>query len=274
VRFAPLLAILFVACASTSRTTPPELPLPSRQSLLGATEWVAAYATAELGIREVDAFQQFELGNVPAFLRRLVPVTLHATWAGSDHTATVFVTPDYFAIGTDADWLRLPLTPGTAQAIADRLDCVLPTRRLVDAIWQQAEVKVAPHPFSPKEYDITALPLFLAHQRAVEAARPQVARERLFAGHKKDVVLSPLLVEFPDRVVIYGWHRPDGRPIQPLWKRHTRPHVDYSHGIRLVARTMLVDGVPTTVDAVLADPERHVLLSDEGPLAPARYPRR
>ncbi|MBL8756535.1 MAG: hypothetical protein JNK15_24790 [Planctomycetes bacterium] len=265
--------LLLTAC-----TVPPAggrpLAWPARTTNLGGSEWASAHATLPLADREALALQEFEQGNVPSFLRDLVPVTLCATWDGTGHSATVFVTPDYFGIGTDADWLRLPLSPGTAQVIADRLDCVLPTRRIVDAVWQQAAVKVAPHPFSPQEHDIVALPLFLAHHRAVEAARPPADRALLFAGHKKDVVVSPLLAEFPNRVVIYGWHRLDGRPIQPLWKGHTRGHVDYSHGIRFVARAMLVDGKATTVDEVLADPVRHVLLSDEGPCASPRYPRR
>jgi len=53
---------------------------------------------------------------------------------------------------------------------------------------------------------------------------------------------------------------------------HAFAHVDYSHGLRLVARRMEVDGVMTTVDAVLADPALHPLLSDEGPFASWRYP--
>lgn len=268
-RIVVAIATLFVGC--TAPPTARELALPARRLAVPATELVAAWATLPLAEREVLALAQFDGGNVPTFLRRLVPVQLRATIASRERTATVFVTPDYFGLGTDTDWLRLPLTPQTAQHLADRLDCVLPTRRLVDAIWQQATVKVAPHPFSPREHDIIALPLFLAHHRAIEAERGDSDRTLLLSGHKKDVVVSPLLAEFPNRVVIYGWHRPDGRAIQPLWKGHTTGHVDYSHGIRFVARAMLVDGVPTTVDAVLADPLLHALLSDEGPVANPRY---
>ena len=34
------------------------------------------------------------------------------------------------------------------------------------------------------------------------------------------------LYEFPDRVAIYGWHRPDGRPIQPLSTVHGFRYAD------------------------------------------------
>jgi len=82
----------------------------------------------------------------------------------------------------------------------------------------------------------------------------------------------PLIASWPGRVCIYGWHYQNGTPIQPLSKVHTFPHVDYSHGIRLVARTCEVDGAFSTIDAVLADPALHVLLSDEGPFASWHYP--
>jgi hypothetical protein len=44
--------------------------------------------------------------------------------------------------------------------------------------------------------------------------------------------------------------------------------VDYSHGIRFIENTLTLDGKPSTVAAVLADPVLCELLSDEGPLPP------
>lgn len=262
---------LFAACAAPPAADAPRLSLPPRTSHEGGGALAARLAGLPLAAREAEALAAFAAGNVPSWLAALVPVTLRATAGGRERTATVWCTPDYFGLGADDDWLRLPITPGLAQRLADRLDCVLPTSRLVDAIWAQAAVRVEPQPYHPREHDILAVPLFLAHHRRIEQQRGGRPRAALLAGCKKDVVVSALLADWPDRVVIYGWHRPDGRPIQPRSKAHTWPHVDYSHGVRLVARAMLVDGVPTTVDAVLADPELHVLLSDEGPLPAARY---
>src|SRR5207253_1574367 len=52
-----------------------------------------------------DALVRSELvaGNLPDFLRHLIPVTLHA--AGTAHTLTVCVLPDYLAIGTNRDFV-------------------------------------------------------------------------------------------------------------------------------------------------------------------------
>jgi hypothetical protein len=59
--------------------------------------------------------------------------------------------------------------------------------------------------------------------------------------------------------------------IQPLYLGHTAAWVDYSHGIRLVSQTMLLNGRPTNIPAVLADPNLCSLLSDEGVIATALF---
>jgi hypothetical protein len=103
-------------------------------------------------------------------------------------------------------------------------------------------------------------------QRALSGRRPG----SLVAGHKKDVVITNRLDRMPGRVAIYGWHRPGGRPIQPLSLVHHVSYADYSHGIRFVLKTMIVDGARKSVEAVLRDPTLSPLLSDEGPI---RRPR-
>ena len=253
----------------------PRLTFPPRdaQGESGAA-LVARLATLPLVEREAELWQQFERGNVPTFLGALVPVTRRAEIAGREHTATFWVSPDYFGFGSDDDWCRMPMTPPLAQAIADRLGCVLPTRGMVDAIWGAATQRLPPTPFSPREFDIVALPLFLEHHRRIQAQLGSAGRDVLIAGIKKDVVVTARLAQAPGRVAIYGWHRPDGSPIQPLYIGHSFAHVDYSHGVRLCARQMVLDGAVTTVAAVLADEELSVLLSDEGPLVGVAYPVR
>ena len=67
-------------------------------------------------------------------------------------------------------------------------------------------------------------------------------------------------------MAIYGWHYPSGKPIQPLYVGHVDWYVDYSHGIRLISRRMMVDGRPMQVADVLRDKELSPLLSNEGPI--------
>jgi hypothetical protein len=105
---------------------------------------------------------------------------------------------------------------------------------------------------------------FLAHHRTIEGQRGTRRPGDLIAGHKKDVVVTNRLRSRPDRVAIYGWHDLRGRPIQPLSTVHFAEYADYSHGVRLVAATMVVDGQERAVVDVLRDPELAGLLSDEG----------
>ena len=79
-------------------------------------------------------------------------------------------------------------------------------------------------------------------------------------------MLTPSLARRPGRVAIFGWHHPDGKPIQPLYTGHIATYVDYSHGVRLVWRELEVDGHRRSIGEVLADPVLHELLSDEGAL--------
>ena len=86
----------------------------------------------------------------------------------------------------------------------------------------------------------------------------------LTAGDKKDLVITSRLANSPNKVAIYGWHQTNGVAIQPLYLGHGASWADYSHGIRLVQKKMMVNGVSKTVAEVLADPELAGLLSDEG----------
>jgi hypothetical protein len=112
------------------------------------------------------------------------------------------------------------------------------------------------------------------HQAAVaqQRARAGLPEGALLAGHKKDVVLSERLARRPDRVAIYGWHRPSGEPIQPLSIVHGADYADYSHGVRLVADQVRIDGQWRALDDVLRDPSVAGLLSAEGAMSVTRVP--
>ncbi len=55
-------------------------------------------------------------------------------------------------------------------------------------------------------------------------------------------------------VIIYGWHRPDGTPIQPVYDGHVNTYVDYSHGVRLISNKVLVDGKEHRLQELIEDP--------------------
>jgi hypothetical protein len=244
-----------------------DLP-PRRPSAEKGTAFARSIAALPLDEREARILAAVRAGNVPPFLRKFAPVSVST----GPLEASYFVAPDYLAIGSDDDYFLTPLTPRTAQSIADLLDCVLPTPKMVDDIYANATLKLTPAPIPPSPA-MTTVDVFLRHNEMVRAGRANWPLGELVAGHKKDVVISDRVFTKPGRVAIYGWHKPDGKPIQPLYAGHADSWVDYSHGIRLVRRRMTVDGKETTVEAVLADPERASLLSNDGVMLETRYPQ-
>lgn len=208
-------------------------------------------------------------GNIPDFLRNFKTIRVDAVdMAGKRHTAEFDVMPDYLAMGTDADFVRIPLSPTSGELVAKQFGCVLPTRKMVNDIYRHAEVRLDPIPLTQ---DRESLQTFIQHNSLIEVEREGKTPGLLVAGDKKDVVVTNRLQERPNRVAIYGWQRLDGFPIQPLTIVHRESYVDYSHGIRLVRAALLVDGKPMSVADVLRDPVLNVLLSDEGPIEHPGY---
>ncbi|HET6572839.1 MAG TPA: hypothetical protein VFG68_04495 [Fimbriiglobus sp.] len=204
-------------------------------------------------------------GNIPDFLRAFHPVTIRSA---DSRVAVVEVMPDYLAVGSDADFVRVPLTPRTAQRVADAFGCNLPTRKVVDEVYRTAAVR--PHP-RPLTADRESVESFLLHDAFIRLFVEGHPPGSLVAGVKKDVVVSNRLDEKPNRVAIYGWHTLDGKPIQPLSIVHWDGYVDYSHGVRLMRREVRVDGKRRDVRHVLHDAAVCGLLSDEGPVRRSSY---
>ncbi|HEU4408060.1 MAG TPA: hypothetical protein VFS43_22550 [Polyangiaceae bacterium] len=251
----------------------PDLPVwPARPAdAPSGKAFVRALEAADEQGREAAVLREVCRGNVPGYLRRLVRLEARGeTSSGRPRALTFWVTPDYLAVGDDADSVRVPMGAVTAQLVADRLGFVLPTAKLVDLVYRLAPDKLAPRTFPPSAAMVRA-EAFAQHDELIDAQLGRGAPAGLVAGHKKDVVVSNRLRERPHRLALYGWHRPDGQPIQPLSTAHGDWYSDYSHGVRLVAPTVLVDGEPRRTLDVLADPELAPLLSDEGPIAQARY---
>lgn len=240
--------------------------IPRRSGGMQAGSTVIGALTGSGGRSRDDAIAaQIAAGNLPDFLRDLVPVTFTSGEGRQRTRITLCVMPDYLAVGSDRDFVRVPLGLPAAMRLAERFDMVLPTTRMVDAIHAQASVRLSPSPMEPGA-QMASTQYFLRHNATVEGQRQRAGGRlgQLVAGHKKDLVLTNRLNANPGRVAIYGWHRGNNAPIQPLSTVHGAEYADYSHGIRLISRTAYVNGRAVDLRDLLGDSRLAGMISNEG----------
>ena len=253
------------------------LDLPERSvTAYSGSDLIQILIPLSLREREERVYNEIMSGNIPTFLRELRSIDVVVESDGLVWNLSYYVTPDYMAVGSDEDYFLIPMTPILAQEIADSLGLSLITRKMVDAVWLHAELQVEPIPIDPSS-DMVTIPVFADHNELVWTQRMETIDQfplgTLVAGNKKDVVLSNQIVDNENKVVIYGWHRTNGQPIQPLYSGHINWYADYSHGIRFAHAQCRVNGEERSVSDVLKDPGLYHLLSDEdGPMIMPRYP--
>lgn len=243
----------------------PALRLPDRPAgAVGAEALARQISGLPLAAREERILAEVVSGNVPSWIRQLHPVEVRSEVDGRERRITSWVTPDYLAVGSDDDFMLVPLSSGAAARVAERLGALLPTPKLVDAIWATADFRLSPIRLAADEA-MRNVSYFRNHDRLVKSQRLiyDTSPGRFVAGHKVDVVLTPDIANGSARSAIYGWHRLNGRPIQPLYTS-AEPFVIFSHGVRLVHREAHVDGVETDLLDVLRDPSLSAILSDQG----------
>ncbi len=271
-------ACVAVSTAGTAAAAPlcdPQLlrDVPVRTaSAPNGTSFARSIEDVSAAEREAAIASQLLAGNIPSFLRQVSPVALTRSLPdGRRVQITVCVLPDYLAVGSDRDFLYVPMRLATALVVAARYGFTLPTTRLVDAIYLQSAEHLFPQPL-PASDEMRSTDYYARHNRLISEQRAARGLDigLLTSGHKKDLVLTNRLWSYSDRVAIYGWHRADGSAIQPLSTVHGYRYADYSHGVRLVSTTVYVNGEPRSIFSVLSDPVLASALSAEGPI---RQPR-
>lgn len=272
-----LIATFFQSCASwfESDSPPPILPggiksikssFPKQSSsVYRADQFLARFKDYSTELREEEILRQVRVGAVPRSMRNLIPVLVDTPLTRSKKLKIyIWVLPDYFSVGTDANWMRMPLTPITAQKIADAYGLSLPTTKIVDILYQKAHTRLSPRTIPPSS-QMTSLSTFFLHNGMLKSQLPSNLKSwNILAGHKKDVVITNRLDSQPNRVAIYGWHRGPGMPIQPLSLVHGNEYADYSHGIRFIWNNVSVNGKLLAYSRFLRDPVLAPILSNEG----------
>lgn len=251
----------FVVCVTFAQVKTGKMP---------GKELVDQMSKMSANDRDLFIEKCFLSGNYPDFMTDFARVDVQTT----DKTGKIikghyFVAPDYLCIGTNDDFIRMPVQTSTAQRIANNLGCFLSSRKISDDVYRAAIIKLEPHPLTK---DRDSLYTFVEHNNIIEGQRN--GRPGLIAGHKKDIIITQRLFESPkdDRVALYGWHKPDGKPIQPIYIGHVDWYLDYSHGIRFVKDTIYVEGEAMHYIDVMKHPVYSRLISDEEPCDYYAYP--
>lgn len=144
-----------------------------------------------------------------------------------------YCSQDYYMV----NGIRIPLGLEDALKLAYSHNAFLPEKWQVDAIWKAADLKLAPIPMTPGP-KMTTRAYWEKHNDLIEVQMKRrmedlgMTEPMLIAGHKKDILMPKS--DDDSRVTIYGWHRLDGRPIQPVSRVHGKDYFDYSHAIRLI----------------------------------------
>lgn len=193
-------------------------------------------------------------GNVPSFCRPENMKTM--SMKGNGLTVQYKAGLDYLAIGSDNDFIRVPMTPILAQALSEKYGWGLPTREMTHAIYADSDVKLSGIGYitAPKGTPENA------EQQSKMQGNEYIARhttdinkqlgegglsrlregKALVAGHKKDVVISRYAIDHPDSLDFDGLYM-GGAPIQK-GPAHESTYRDYSHGFRPI------DGNVTVID--------------------------
>jgi hypothetical protein len=239
--------------------------IPKRSpSALTGSQFIAKTSKLSNVQREEAIVKEIISGNIPEFLRHTQTIRYQTKLKnGKYQKVEMNVMPDYLAIGSDKDFIRIPMSPLSAQKIADKYNLVLPTAKIVDEIYKNSSLKYTPSPLPPGKKMVTS-DVYKQHNLLIEKQRKGRSLDQLASGHKKDVVLTNRLRAQPRKVAIYGWHRPNGKAIQPLSLVHGNYYADYSHGIRLVDPWIKVDGKRRNINTVMSDKNLASLVSNEG----------
>ncbi len=213
---------------------------------------------------------------------------------GNGHVLRILVAPDYLALGDDGSEFPVArVTPYAAQKAAQRLDAILPSRKLVDAIEAASDphipyldVKGKPFNIPVSKIEMPEATSAMADMRrkafalyGIDPGDTPNAFDAPVIGYRKAIVVGPDLDG--SRVAIYGgrYAPPAGTPwtlssaarVQPYSTFHTYDYADYSHGIILVSRKAELDGHPVDLRTdVFGSSDPHVwgLVSDQGRFDP------
>ena len=194
--------------------------------------------------------------------------------------------PDYLAIGSNEDFVYIPMNGITFGLICAAWGGSPPTKKIVSFTHKYAK-RIDFRPMTPTQgfpYDHSMMHTdrYVIYNGWCKKAREKagVKLGELVSGHKKDVILDPYLEEVQwKKVGVFGGYI-GTRPIHNFeGHSHLWSYKDYSHGCRVVDQEVVFeDGSIDTVKNILEDKNRFRLLNGHPDAYPtpfkgeARYP--
>jgi hypothetical protein len=201
--------------------------------------------------------------------KNMVPVTVDAPGGVK---VTYNVLSDYLTV----DGLRVPLSPVTAQRIANHFNMSLPTQKMSKDIYNAADTKVRANPLSGTGYTgvdgkrysaedviknrIGASDAAIYYSKLTDQEVAKAGKNPgLIAGHGKDI-LEP--IDNPNDVSMGGWQGNDKNPIQPYTAAHkgeAEHHTEYALYTRLIGNNVTITApngkvIHTTMNKLRASP--------------------
>ena len=250
------------------------------------TEYGELIASKKGADREAALCHAVQNDQLPSiFYNNYRTITSKAVIDGKERVLQMRCAADFLAAGTDADPFYVGGWTSTAQQIADYFHCILPSEKIARLIYEQADLRVPmPNPGEPWYDTKNHVPRNIedsgawiaANKKHIAALGPIAGREKkLVAGHMKDILQtkSGLLGSCPASLggclTLFGALQDGKWPVQGVYKGHQWNYgPDYSHGIRLVHREALLDGVAVDLFDIFKDPKLCVLVTTEGPYVP------
>jgi hypothetical protein len=270
-------AFFFVSALTISRSYAVDLPVRPTDAK-GASEIIEELLRKESGginrrlIAERDQVFRCEVkkGNVPAHSRSWTGIS---TSCGQNEV-TFYVSSDYLAIGSDDDLLHINVGADTAQALANELGFVLPTTKMVRIIQSVSNSNLSdgaailiPGKGLRESNTPCAGDRGMVSTRCLQYYEENIfGNERepghLYFGYKKDIVQVRDQGRH-NKVAIFGWQIGSQFPIQPYSTVHEASYSDYSHGLRMVKKVILINGEEVPIERAIHD-RRAACLFDEG----------
>lgn len=256
--------------ASVAAALPAELP--AKPPVTAEVAELIALSKTQLSPEEKRARLQAMLKSFPGRVQREELIVGAVTGGAIDPPEWTTIVSNYqgrraeIQVTKDALTIlgvRFDVTAEGAQGIADELHGILPTPRILQLIWEQADVRLTPCTL-PADNDMGSSARMIEHSKCVDTRI--AGRKGLIVNVGKHWVLTNRISEKKNVAANYGWFMKGRRPIQTLGMRHDTAHTDYSQVLRLVKPMIKVDGREIDIRRVGRSPDLWGLVSDEGPL--------